>query len=348
MRLISMAVDASHRDMIYQGDASRLDYPFHTAYTNKTEEIHPMYGSEMTDLFPAKAGSGDILACSFPSSRKRLRESSFCIPKVPVVHPNQYQFGSLEFLSDDIASQIYQQQLEIDSFVAQHTEKVKTSIREIRRRNTIKLTAAYEEMANYLKTKEEEIAKIAQLNRSLEEKVKSITIENQIWRELAQTNEATANTLRNNLQQLLIEIQLQQGHQNCLESNGNVDAESQSGSNFDEDNEKDARGLGTINNEFQYFNTSGTNNIRWCRICGKEESCVLRAHGSRLLMSEGTRAYLVKKDRGTVSTLNEWLRKLDHFHRGSMWRAFADVEEREMGGDDVEERVAFEIVLRWM
>ncbi|KAJ1406810.1 hypothetical protein SESBI_24785 [Sesbania bispinosa] len=43
---------------------------------------------------------------------------------------------------------------------------------------------------NRLKAKKE-IEKIGKLNWALEERVKSLCMENQIWRELAQTNEAT-------------------------------------------------------------------------------------------------------------------------------------------------------------
>ncbi|CAN1128222.1 Probable BOI-related E3 ubiquitin-protein ligase 3 [Linum perenne] len=53
-------------------------------------------------------------------------------------------------------------------------------------------------MMKRLKAKEEEIKKIGKLNWAMEEKVKSLCMENQIWRDLAQTNEATTNALRSN------------------------------------------------------------------------------------------------------------------------------------------------------
>ncbi|KAL9264638.1 putative BOI-related E3 ubiquitin-protein ligase 3 [Drosera capensis] len=51
--------------------------------------------------------------------------------------------------------------------------------------------------------KEERIVQSTKLNLALEEKVKQLCLENQIWRELAQANEATANALRTKIEQIL-------------------------------------------------------------------------------------------------------------------------------------------------
>ena len=77
-------------------------------------------------------------------------------------------------------------------------------IEEKRKRQARKIMEAIEEgVTKKLKAKEEEIDKIGKLNWALAERVKSLCIENQIWRDLAQTNEATANALRTNLEQVL-------------------------------------------------------------------------------------------------------------------------------------------------
>lgn len=61
-------------------------------------------------------------------------------------------------------------------------------------------------LAKRLRAREEEIDKIGKLNYALEERIKSLCIENQIWRDLAQANEATANALRTNLEQVLAQV----------------------------------------------------------------------------------------------------------------------------------------------
>jgi E3 ubiquitin-protein ligase BOI-like protein len=66
------------------------------------------------------------------------------------------------------------------------------------------LVSAFQEIfTKKLKEKDEEIQRMGKLNWALQERVRSLYAENQIWRELAQNNEATANTLRSNLEQVL-------------------------------------------------------------------------------------------------------------------------------------------------
>lgn len=104
-----------------------------------------------------------------------------------------------------------------------------------------------------LKSKQEQLDKTVKLNAALQEKVKSLYVENQFWRDVAQSTEAKANALRSNLQQVL-----------CYrEKAGGVseDAESCCDSNAEDDREEE-RG-------------NGGNEKGMCRKCGKEESCVL-------------------------------------------------------------------------
>ncbi|PVH62997.1 hypothetical protein PAHAL_3G449000 [Panicum hallii] len=66
------------------------------------------------------------------------------------------------------------------------------------------LVAAVEAAAaKRLRAKGEEIERIGRLNWALEERVKSLYVEAQVWRDLAQSNEAAANALRGELQQAL-------------------------------------------------------------------------------------------------------------------------------------------------
>ncbi|GKE92059.1 probable BOI-related E3 ubiquitin-protein ligase 3 [Tanacetum coccineum] len=128
------------------------------------------------------------------------------------------------FLGQDImmfSSQIHQQQhLEIDHFVKHHSENVRLEIEAKRRKNSRTLIVALEEgLQHQLRAKEDEIAKMMKLNHALEEKVKTMCIENQIWRELAQTNEATANALRNKFRHVLdYNLENNEDAESCCES----------------------------------------------------------------------------------------------------------------------------------
>lgn len=141
-------------------------------------------------------------------------------------------------------------------------EKVRIEIEEKRRREARRIMDAIEEsVMKKLRAKEEEIEKIGKLNWALEERVKSLSIENQIWRELAQTNEATANALRCNLEQVLAQVK-----EGCggLEEEEIDDAQSCCGSSWEGGEEEEQKERGVVE-------SSG----RLCRNCGKEESCVL-------------------------------------------------------------------------
>lgn len=116
-----------------------------------------------------------------------------------------------------------------------------------------------------LKAKEEQIEKIGKLNWMLEEKVKSLCMENQIWRDLAQSNEATANALRSNLEQVLAQVRCEQSKLEVEE-----DAESCCGSSSGEGGEEGDED--EVKNTVKDRTDSGNG---YCRSCGKEESSVL-------------------------------------------------------------------------
>lgn len=191
-------------------------------------------------------------------------------------------------------------------------EKVRMEIEERRKRYARSIVAVVEEgIRKRLRAKEEEIENIGKLNWALEERVKSLCVENQIWRDLAQTNEATANALRSNLEQVLAQVQdveLRNGNcnggvrlgqagelmddaQSCCSSNhgggcGVVEAQTEACSladtgaevgtvGKDRDNlQKDGVcGRKSQNSENNGNNSSGSSRV--CRNCGKAESCVL-------------------------------------------------------------------------
>lgn len=291
----------SNREMIDEGNRNVYDDGVRFGYGMPEMEsgLLPMYVSSgmMDSLPPATALKADSgLTYSLPISRKRSRDSAsfdpsgFSFPNAQFVNQNQLinQNGTFTFLGQDISMQIYQQQLEIDRFIALQTEKLRTEIEATRRRNSMRLIAAAEEgIRKRLRSKEEEIVKIGKLNCALEEKVKSVSVENQIWQQMAQTNEATANVLRRNLQKILTQLQQQQQNQNqtgYADKTTVDDVQSCCGSNYEEEEEHELGASKVIipnqgNDVEAYCTTTGDNNgsrlNRWCRNCGKVESCVL-------------------------------------------------------------------------
>ncbi|XP_051128916.1 probable BOI-related E3 ubiquitin-protein ligase 3 [Andrographis paniculata] len=247
------------------------------------ETVAPMYGSAVVGNAPAKGvaiKSDSGVTCSAPNSRKRSRDASDpLVSSLPTtgVH-NQIansRCGAFTFLGADFSFQFLQQQLEIDRFVAQHTEKMRRETEERRKRFSRSIALTVEEtILKKLKAKEEEIDKIGKLNMALEERVKSLCVENQIWRDLAQTNEATANTLRCNLEQVLAQIQDEQKELPPENAAGDDDAQSCCGSTS---NKGDHCG-GDDNRDYNILLTDDDgrrSRNRLCRSCGNNESSVL-------------------------------------------------------------------------
>lgn len=141
------------------------------------------------------------------------------------------------------------------------------------RQSRILHSAIQEAMSKRLKEKDEEIQKMGKLNRALQERVKSLCVENQIWREMAHTNEATANSLRTNLEQVLAAAQVDEDRRAvapAAEGGGAAaaDAESSCGSN-DEGRQLAGAGDDTA------ASGGGGGGRRVCRRCGVRESIVL-------------------------------------------------------------------------
>jgi E3 ubiquitin-protein ligase BOI-like protein len=212
-------------------------------------------------------------------SRKRIRDS---INDFEAVSRKQSRNG-------DVLFQFQQQQSDINSLIAQHTEKIKVELEE-RRKNQLRnlVTTIQEKVAIKMKEKDDEIQRIAKLNWVLQERVKSLYVENQIWRDLAQTNEANANSLRSNLEQVLAHVSSDDNnnsnnHRQVSAAGDDVDdAESSCGSS-DHGAKEEITAKAKKEEFFQNGWRSrqpetavrGGGGGRMCKKCGERESSVL-------------------------------------------------------------------------
>lgn len=248
-----------------------------------TDPFFPMNcSSAQVDALPPKIAMKTESGVTFgvPPARKRTREESN-----PALMTHQAfqsvnnRCGFVGFLGEDISSQLLQQQLEVDQFITQHTQKVRMEVGERRKRYAMSLVSAIEQgIQNRLKAKEEEIENIGKLNWALEERVKSLSVENHIWRELAQTNEAKANFLRSNLEQVLAGVHNSGGARGGEAAEVMDDAQSCCSSNHGGCEREDAAEVGSpVAGGNGQRESSGVRNSngRKCRKCGKGESCVL-------------------------------------------------------------------------
>ncbi|KAJ6671904.1 SBP (S-RIBONUCLEASE BINDING PROTEIN) FAMILY PROTEIN [Salix viminalis] len=183
------------------------------------------------------------------------------------------------FIDQEIIFQIQQQQSETDRLIAEHNQKVRMELEDRRKRQSRMLVSAIQEgMVKKLKEKDEEIQRMGKLNWVLQEKVKSLYLETQIWRDLAQANEATANSLRSNLEQVLAHVS-EDRYVNGGRATVEDDAESSCGSSDYGRSPLAGGEEGAVKDKSVVVkDNSSSKNInhnRMCKKCGERESSVL-------------------------------------------------------------------------
>ncbi|KAH7673676.1 E3 ubiquitin-protein ligase BOI-like protein [Dioscorea alata] len=105
---------------------------------------------------------------------------------------------------DDVALRLHQQWLDIDYLLGNYEEKMRKEMEEKRKRAMKEVMVAVEEMVmRRMRAKEQEMEMITKFNWALEEKIRSLAMENQVWRDVAQSNETAAIILQRNLELVL-------------------------------------------------------------------------------------------------------------------------------------------------
>ncbi|XP_010499673.1 PREDICTED: probable BOI-related E3 ubiquitin-protein ligase 3 [Camelina sativa] len=205
------------------------------------------------------------------SSRKRSREESVVLNTPAYMQPHKTSTDPLMFLGQDLSSNVQQHHFDIDRLISSHVERMRLEIEEKRKTQRRRIVEAVEQgLMKTLRAKDEEINHIGKLNLFLEEKVKSLCVENHIWRDVAQSNEATVNALRSNLQQVLAAVE-----RNRWEEPHTVaeDAQSCCGSSDEGDSEEDRWKLAGEAQDTKRMRRVATTTM--CRNCGKGEASVL-------------------------------------------------------------------------
>nr|CAD1833888.1 unnamed protein product [Ananas comosus var. bracteatus] len=114
---------------------------------------------------------------------------------------------------DLLLSHLCHHNAEIDALVRLQNERLRSGLEEARKRHCGALLAAAERgAARRLREKEVELEAARRRNAELEEKVRQLAAESQIWFNVARNNEALASSLRASLDHLLLQQQQQQHH----------------------------------------------------------------------------------------------------------------------------------------
>lgn len=231
---------SSNREMMHPVEANDLVYttqmryntvqattmPFNPTMECQTPLLNPVYNLSPIDCLAQRSmkpmihsvessltfnsenncNNVDFLSpISSSSLRKRPREESAAVNHIP---RQRHCTDPLMFLGQDLSSNVQHHNFDIDRLVSHHVEIMRMEIEQKRKAQGRKIMEVIEQgLMKTLRAKDEEINHIGKLNHFLEEKVKSLCVENQIWRDMAQTNEATVNSLRSNLQQVLAAVE---------------------------------------------------------------------------------------------------------------------------------------------
>ncbi|KAK4348085.1 hypothetical protein RND71_034424 [Anisodus tanguticus] len=185
------------------------------------------------------------------------------------------------FVGDDVLPLVQLYQLDINSIISHHTKKISLELEEKQKQQARMLVAAISErVMKKMNEKDEQIQRMGKMNLVLQERVKSLYVENQLWRDLAQTNEATVNSLRNNLEQVLAHVgdeRLSAGTGIATVAAGAVeeDVESCCGSSDHGWEEREEEGVRMLAGDAQDKGDGKSKSNRLCRRCGERESCVL-------------------------------------------------------------------------
>ncbi|OAY37365.1 probable BOI-related E3 ubiquitin-protein ligase 2 [Manihot esculenta] len=161
------------------------------------------------------------------------------------------------------------QRQEIDHFIRLQNERLRLFLQEQRKQQLASLMKSIESMAMpLLRQKDEEIAQAAQRITELEDFIKRLEMENQLWQRVAQENEAMVISLNNTIEQL------REKGLFCFE-NGAEDAESCCDMNREEEAEEKSRVFVDDNVTEEEERARKKMMTMVCRGCNSRNSCIL-------------------------------------------------------------------------
>ncbi|CAH2053867.1 unnamed protein product [Thlaspi arvense] len=264
-----------YNNQIRYGAVQAATMPFNPTMECQTSLLNPVYNISPVDCLVHQSMKPKIQSVdssvtfnspvSSSSLRKRSREESVVANPIP---SQKRCTDPLMFLGQDLSSSVQHHNFDIDRLISNHVEIMRMEIEQRRKTQGRKIMEAIEQgLMKTLRAKDEEINHIGKLNLFLEEKVKSLCVENQIWRDVAQSNEATVNALRSNLQQVLAAVERNRWAEPTVAD----DAQSCCGSNDEGDSDERWRIAGEAQDKKRMHTTTRT----MCRSCGKGEASVL-------------------------------------------------------------------------
>ncbi|MCO5610459.1 hypothetical protein L7F22_064697 [Adiantum nelumboides] len=129
-------------------------------------------------------------------------------------------------LKDELSTQLSQQQEELNQLIKAQAEQLRQVLEDRAQRQSKGLLAAVERgLSKRLREKEVEMERVVKRNKELEDTVKQLSMESQVWQSKAKNNEALVAILRSNLQQAVLAQHQNREQQSRLEGCGDSEVD---------------------------------------------------------------------------------------------------------------------------
>ncbi|KAK9113324.1 hypothetical protein Syun_020121 [Stephania yunnanensis] len=249
---------------------------------------------------------GSELTCDASGSRKRNRDAQILNLSVDHLHqPHQRLITSFENrlvdsamastsgrsgaaslslntppLSQHLSSCLLQQSRETDAVIRYQNEKLRAFLEETRKRHCRSLLSVLErQVAIKLKEKQSELENATKRNADLQEKVRQMISENEIWFNVAKNNEAIVSSLRLSIEQVVQNATHQREMKEGFgESDGVVGgalADDAASCCNNGDNAEDKANDVVVAEQTLRRENHELKQRRLCKVCGGNDVCVL-------------------------------------------------------------------------
>ncbi|ERN06388.1 probable BOI-related E3 ubiquitin-protein ligase 3 [Amborella trichopoda] len=175
--------------------------------------------------------------------------------------------------TQEVMASLYQQNEEIDALIRLQSEKIRLGLEEKRQRHFRALLSVLEQQIwKRLKEKETELENVSRRNAELEEKVRQMSLENQIWQHAARNNESMVSNLKSSLEQVLSQNMNMAGQT----KEGYGDSEANTAIAAGADDAQSSCYNGGMDSEARAFKENQElKHRRTCKICRKSEISIL-------------------------------------------------------------------------
>ncbi|XP_044353915.1 probable BOI-related E3 ubiquitin-protein ligase 3 [Triticum aestivum] len=165
----------------------------------------PASGPCYADLFtPTSASAADQYSERLALAAADLARKGDGAPEMTTGNKRRRVDERSSVLGDVLAAHAQQQTVAADHVLHGHARKMWAALAEQRRSHLRLIVSTVEaRAAKRLKAKDDEIERVRAMNWALEERLRNIYMEAQMWRDAAKSHEAAANVLRADLQRVL-------------------------------------------------------------------------------------------------------------------------------------------------